>query len=240
MKNGVIILCLLISFQAQSSRVDKYSYKGIAKNQAGEVLYEEFHTEFIKNGRVDSVVTEYKNQAGKNIALLETNLRKNLRSPEHTFTDYRYKESHGLKWEGDQLIIFSQEEKKMKRLKYNIQKNSVGGQGFHFYILSKMSEWNSKSSEIFDFIIPGKLDSYDFALSVKENNDKKITFVVEIDNWFLSMFAPSLLVEYDKKRRVLTRYEGLSNLKDKNGDVQRVIITYEHPKEINSRTRLLK
>ena len=51
---------------------------------------------------------------------------------------------------------------------------------------------------------------------------------LELDNWLLAVFAPSLKLVYDKSNRRLIEYEGLSNIPDSGGDRQDVRIIYEY------------
>jgi hypothetical protein len=51
---------------------------------------------------------------------------------------------------------------------------------------------------------------------------------VEIDSWFLRLFAPKLELTYDIKNKRLARYKGSSNLQSDKGDIMNVEIIYRH------------
>jgi hypothetical protein len=51
---------------------------------------------------------------------------------------------------------------------------------------------------------------------------------LDIDNWFLRLFAPHVDVEYDLQTHRLLRYEGISNLADASGKYSKVVITYSY------------
>jgi hypothetical protein len=51
---------------------------------------------------------------------------------------------------------------------------------------------------------------------------------LEVDNWFLRLFAPHIDVEYGFRQRRLLRYEGISNLEDASGEHDKVVITYTY------------
>lgn len=62
---------------------------------------------------------------------------------------------------------------------------------------------------------------------VKESADQ-IEIEIEIDNWFLRLFAPKLIARYDTKNGRLLWYKGLSNVLTKTGKQQSVEITYKY------------
>ena len=49
---------------------------------------------------------------------------------------------------------------------------------------------------------------------------------LEVENWFLRLFAPYVEVTYERQSRCLMRYEGVSNVADVSGRFKRVQITY--------------
>ena len=76
--------------------------------------------------------------------------------------------------------------------------------------------------------MPSRLKQYKFRIR-KRNLDAGILYVrLEIDNWFLRLFAAHVDAEYDLKTRHLLRYDGISNLSDASGDHKKVIITYSY------------
>jgi hypothetical protein len=80
------------------------------------------------------------------------------------------------------------------------------------------------------FLIPGKLDTFDFALrKTAESPDGIVDFEVTVQNWILKLFAPKLYLRYDKNTRRLMGYRGISNIMDDRGRLQNVTITYEYP-----------
>jgi hypothetical protein len=78
------------------------------------------------------------------------------------------------------------------------------------------------------FLIPGRLDAYNFYLKVKKSSSETVEFDIEIDNWFLRMFAPKLELVYDRKKGRLLLYKGLSNLTDENKKMMNVEISYKY------------
>lgn len=218
----MIILTLIATLCFSQS----YQYSGTAKDKNGKLAYTEKHIENWKDGKVQTVQTTYYDNKGEEIAVMNSDFTKNVRLPEHIFTDKRAKLSYGFKFKKNEGYLIVENKDK----KFDIKKNSVVGQGFHQWLLTKMDGLKQGDKGVVDFIFPGREDSYDFKWKVKEVKGDIMTFDVYIDNWFLRLFAPSLKIKYDTKKKVIVYYKGLSNIKDPKGEVQAVTISYEHTK----------
>jgi hypothetical protein len=205
-------------------------YRGEAKAE-GKKVYEEFHTaEFDKN-KIISSVTEYKSPSGKILGILKNNYSKSLNAPEHTMEDPVHKNTHGLRYEGDHLILFNQDAGKKEETK-KLDKDDlkgklvVGGQGLHYYLVANLEEVIRKGELELKFLIPGRLDAYNFYLKVVKKSADNVEIDIAIDNWLLKLFAPKLKLIYDRKNPRLLKYSGLSNITDEKKDMMNVDIIY--------------
>jgi hypothetical protein len=101
---------------------------------------------------------------------------------------------------------------------------------------------NVKKGQVlpFDLVIPGELDSYAFVVTVEEITKKETTFKAEIDNWFLSLFAPTLLFKFDNEKKRLTYYKGLSNVKTDSGKLVSIEVTYDYKAKKDSALTITK
>ena len=68
--------------------------------------------------------------------------------------------------------------------------------------------------------------AYDFYLKFIGQSEGKVIFEVEIDNWFLKLFAPKLKMVYDAKLKRLLSYSGLSNIRTEDKEMMNVDIDY--------------
>jgi hypothetical protein len=223
-----LLLALLFNFSYAETRV----YVGKASRE-GKPVYQERHVVSYEGGKVVQSESEYKGVDGTLLGKLVNDYRQQLMTPDHVMEDFRQKNKHGTRLKGAEIEVFNKDEKKneeVKVLKLNSFGNrlAVGGQGLHYYLVAHMDEVLQKGKLDLKFIIPGKLDAYDFNLKIKEVKNGKIFMEVEIGNWFLRMFAPKLKLVYDEKTRHLLSYEGLSNLKDEKGNMMNVTIEYDY------------
>lgn len=208
-------------------------YRATAKHE-GKLAYYEKHTVISDKGRTTKSTTEYSDDSGKIIGLLESDYSQSLSAPTHTMKDFRAKNQHGLRHIGEELELFNQDEGKKeetKRLSPSEFKGKlvVAAQGLHYYLLQHFDEVLKQGKLDLAFLIPGRLDAYNFYLKVVRKTEDDAELEILIDNWFLRLFAPKLRLFYDLKKRRLLRYQGLSNMKNTNGDMMNVEIEYHYP-----------
>ncbi|MDY6954227.1 MAG: hypothetical protein SWE60_22200, partial [Thermodesulfobacteriota bacterium] len=116
-----------------------------------------------------------------------------------------------------------QEERRLPR-----EKDQIVGQGFHQFIVHHLEE--IAQGEIFHvrLVLPSRLDQFKFRIRKRKIDGKTLHARLEIDNWFLRLFAPHVDVAYDLETGHLLRYEGVSNLEDASGRHKKVTITYAY------------
>lgn len=207
-------------------------YTGVA-SQDGKKVYSEKHTVELQDNKVISSTTEYSDPSGKVLGVLKNNYGKSLNAPEHEMVDPIHKNNHGVRYDGDKLVMFnkdasSKEESEVLDKDDTKGKLVVGGQGLHYYLVSNLEEVIKKGKLDLKFLIPGRLDAYNFYLKVNKKDEETVHFDIEIDNWFLKMFAPKLKLIYSRKNPRLIRYSGLSNITDSKKEMMNVDIEYKY------------
>jgi hypothetical protein len=107
-----------------------------------------------------------------------------------------------------------------------LMEDQIVGQGFHHFIVLNLEA--IASGEVFHvkLIMPSPVKQYRFRIRKRDLDEGILYIRLEIDNWFLRLFAPHVDAEYDLKTRHLLRYDGISNLSDASGAYKKVIITY--------------
>lgn len=206
-------------------------YEGEARLE-GKVVYREKHTVEWTGSKVLKAITEYTSPDGKILARLSNDFSKSLNAPEHLMEDFLHKASHGVRYQGNNAQMFSKEEGKEETSVVDKDdakgKLVVGGQGLHYYTVAKLEEIVGQKKLDLLFLIPGRLDAYNFYMKVKKSSPETVEFEIEIDNWLLRMFAPKLELVYDRKRGRLLNYKGLSNIRDEKKKMMNVEITYKY------------
>jgi hypothetical protein len=209
-------------------------YSGIARN-GGQVAYVENHTvEYGDSGRLVTAVTQYVSESGKPLAEMRSDFRDSLTVPAHTIRDFRTGNVQGLRRENGKVILFDRDAGKPERVRILEDSDGdnrilVGCQGFNYYLLDNLERLKPDQVLPLRFLIPGKLDYYDFQITrVSESGNGITEFEIAIRNWFLKLFAPKLIVRYDRNLKHIVWYEGISNIRNNDGHNQSVTIAYTY------------
>jgi len=226
------IAVFFLSNVSAHARTDEF--QGTARS-GGKVVYIEKHRlELDASGKLLTAKTRYESPDGKPIAELESDFTRSLMVPDHVMRDLRTGGEEGLRREGAALILFDRVKGKDERTRTLTSKDAeqrilVGCQGLNYYVLNNLDSFSGETVVPLRFLIPGKLDYYDFDMREVESPDKNLAeFEIKIRNWFLKLFAPSLRVRYDRATKRIVWYEGISNLLSDSGSNQKVEIEYRY------------
>ena len=230
MKLVLILVLSLLSFGGGAlGNNTLVTHMGIAKNQAGKVVYREWHEVQVVAGEVKSSLTTYYAPTSKEkIAELRSNYSKSIKMPTYEFVDLRTNYREGLRFENNKYIIYNQEAGELEGREVLSAKEALFScQGWHYYLINNLSTLE-KSDIALNLILPSELDFFRFRVQQVESSKDLVVADLKLSNWILSLFAPSLQLTYDKKLKKLVRYEGISNILTKNGETQDVVIDYDY------------
>jgi hypothetical protein len=202
---------------------------GIARDTKGKVVYTEKHILKYNSGRLESSVTEYYDADRKKIiAVLDSDYRIDPKKPVYEFHDLRSGYREGLRIDNNKYVAFRRTKDKPEEMKViTADQLLFAGQGWHYYLISNFDLIDNKTLDL-SLILPGELDYFRFQISGSKMKNNQIKADLEISNWLLRMFAPSLSLVYDTKTAKLVEYRGVSNLLTDKAERQDVIINYEY------------
>lgn len=104
--------------------------------------------------------------------------------------------------------------------------------GFDNYVKINWDKLASSESPIFQFPIATREILVELKISLKDCSYETKTetcFSLEIDNWFLRLLSDPIELGYDTNLRRLSRYRGLSNIGDGDGEGLVVDLRYRYP-----------
>lgn len=215
-----LLLCLEAHCETQV-------FEAIAKYK-GQVAYLERHTVVYDDQTLIKSQTEYLDPEGKPIASLRSDFTHSLAAPEYIFQDRRQQSLQGQRWLKQKLEVFSQN-KKNKLEKKNLQQSPelmMGGEGIVYYIGAHLKELINSEGMDFKFIIPGRLSAFDFVINPLAHNEEEAAFEIKMKSWIMRLFGPRLKLIYDVQKKRLKSFEGLSNVKNSEGEMMSVDIQY--------------
>jgi hypothetical protein len=205
-----------------------------AATAKGKLVYTERHlVQFDAAQKPIQAKTDYLDSSSKVIATMETEFKNSLSAPDHVFKNLRSEHVHGIRYTDSHTVLFYSDKgaaEKSKNFPKEFDKKflAVGGQGLFYYLRENYSEVQKRKKIPLKFLIPGRLDVYDFELELKSEKDGVAHIELHIKNWILRILAPKLDVFYDIQKKRLVSYQGLSNITDERGQTQVVNITYTY------------
>jgi hypothetical protein len=206
------------------------TFVGKAVNSEGTLEYLEHHTLTYKNGKVNDSRTTYYDANDKKIGELISEYSFGPQFGSYDFKDIRAQYQDGARVAPERIRLFRKrspeediEEKYLAR-----EKDQIVGQGFHQFIVHNLEQIARGKVFHVRLVLPSRLDQYEFRIRKRKIDGDTLYIRLEIDNWFLRLFAPHVDVDYDMKNRRLLRYEGISNLENPLGKHKEVTITYSY------------
>lgn len=189
--------------------------------QTGKLLYSETHREVNENGRVAMSTVTYKDTAGRVFAEKHIDYRKSLVMPDFHLINEENGHVEGASGTDERLKIHFRPviNAEVQEAYVESPRNGIIDAGFDRFI---EQNWTSLvNGEVLDreFLIPSQLDFYTFEISkAKEQPPGEFVFQLRVKSVLLQMFVPPVLVHYDARTRALLRYEGISNIRDEDGE----------------------
>ena len=191
----------------ETTRILEFS--GIARNDSGAVVYREQHRLAYRGERHVSGETRYLSPEGEIIARMDSDYREHPYVPTYRFVDLRFQRQDGAEVEGDRVTVYgrSSADEPLQRETLALRDDMVGGQGLHHFIRDHLDRLNAGEELRVGFLVPLAGEVYTFRIHQTGVNTGggTATFRIDIDNWFMRLYAPYLEVEYDLNSAHLLR-----------------------------------
>ena len=228
----LFVTTILVSVLTETATgaVTIQKFTGIARNKDGQLEYVEKHQITYQDGKVISSFTNYFDPQDHYIGDLKSRYDAGYQYGSYVFTDSRGGLLNGATVKDDYVRIYSQKDGSSTVTTKDIPRaaNQIVGQGFHHFIVNNLETIDTGRIMRVRMVLPAQLDDYKFLIRKIKREGNIITIRLEIDNWFLRLFAPHIDTDYHLPSKRLLRYKGISNLKDVSGDYKDVIIEYSY------------
>jgi len=220
------------SAQAEVSERVGYAYD----KQTGAFLYSETHREVQKNGRVVTNTVSYRDDAGKVFAEKHIDFQRSLTMPDFHLVNAENGHVEGARGADELLNVHFRQfsDSDVRAASVETPQNGIIDAGFDRFI---ELHWDSLAAgDVIEreFLIPSQLDFYTFEVErARTESLDDYAFELRIKSMFLQMFVQPVLVHYDSRTRSLLRYEGISNIR--NGEGENFDVRIEFPAPIRVR-----
>lgn len=176
--------------------------------ETGNFLYSEHHS--CSEGALECSV-EYRDDSGALIVHKELDYRGSLYGPALRIRDYRRETT---------LVVEPTE-----------QRDVVVDAGFDNFVRSQWSSLSTGESVKFPFLVVGFDKPLNMIAKVdnsKPCSDRELCLEVSLDSWFLGLLAKPISLVYSIEEKKLLRYQGISNIRNEEGDALSVDIYYRY------------
>ncbi len=221
-------LFTVIAVCAFAARADEDVYVGEAKDEKGALIYTENHQVSYVDGRMIVSVTEYRVPDGELIATMRSDYSRSVAMPTYVFEDLKRNYREGLRWQEGEYVIFSQtgsDPEKTSRLASDSRVFSC--QGWHYYLINNLGLLE-KDNITLNLVLPSELRPLPFVVKKLASDEYRVSAELSLKHWLFRYFAPKLRLEYDKQKRRLNEFHGVSNILNKTGERQTVTIRYKY------------
>jgi hypothetical protein len=202
------------------------SYDGTAFDKDdGQVLYRESHFLAMEGGAVRERLVLYRCADGTPFA------RKRVENafaspwlPEFDMVDARLGYREGFSAKGQTPEVYVQEigeDQPEREILDQIPQDLVGDAGFDGFVQDHWDELVAGETMHFKFLVPSRLDYMNFKVrQVREDriDDRPVRVFRLALGGLLGLIVSGIDVSYDSQSRMLMRFEGLSNVRDADGD----------------------
>lgn len=198
---------------------------------SGSLLYVEQHKETVAGTRVVSAKVLYEDEAGAQFAQKHVDFTADPFLPSFSFENARTGHAEALdrtdlgvmaryrpSGDGEEVAV-----------PVDVPPDAIGDAGFDRFIAAHWESLLAGQAQVRPFLIPSRQAFVRFSIEVSAVEPDTVRFEMKPTSWLLSLVVPPLLVEYDRTARRLLKYEGLSNLRDAEGEPYLVRIRFTYP-----------
>jgi hypothetical protein len=216
-----------------ASEVSKRSFVGYATDmETGELMYTEVHHETLHSDGAVHLATVYRGPDGGTIAARNASFADNPVAPPYHFEDLRADYREGLNLDETGLVVYrqlsGQSDPDRKRL--GPADNLVADAGFDRLVLREWDRLLSGENVRADFLVPSRLRTLRFVIDMEQkwslDDEPVVSFKMTSTNPLIRWLMGPIRVTYHQQERFLMRYEGISNLKNADGEIMKVEINF--------------
>lgn len=199
---------------------------------SGRLLYVESHYVRESGTAAENRIVLYRcTPAGSVFARKELSYHSERHAPDFTMIDARSGYAEGVRRTVQGLRVYSQADSKSPRREATLalRPNLVIDAGFDDFVRSNWRDLESGKTVSFPFLVPSQRDTFNF--KVRKQREVMIegatASVIRLNlSGVLSWFTPFIEVSYRQSDQVLMRYEGLTNIRNVDGQLLEAVIDF--------------
>lgn len=220
MRSSLLLLLILASLAATASAEPIRSAHGNAYDSDGRLLFAQTHYWYADDAGEPRGFTLYTCPDGRAFARRTSDYGKHPDTPDFALeiaqTGYR----EGVRGEGAQRIVYVQRraDRPEQDASMPAAEHAVIDDGFNTYAAGHWDALLTGEDVPIEYLVPSRHRFYHFrVVKVDDANPDELRLRMQFDFWF-GRFLPHVYVTFDRATRKLIRYEGISNIRDAEGD----------------------
>jgi hypothetical protein len=148
----------------------------------------------------------------------------------YDFKDDRLQYEDGARVMAEKILIYRKEtpEADLKEKYLQREPGQIVGQGFHPFIQENLDNLVKGDVLSAKLVLPAQMDQFNIRIYNENFENGRMRVRIEMDNWFLRLFAPHVEAVYDINSRKLLSYRGVSVVANASGKTVPVTISYEY------------
>ncbi len=225
-----LILTALLMANTVPSFANVETFIGKAINAKGNLEFIEEHRANYENDQIASLKTTYFDAEYNKIGEITSDFSAGIPFGSYDFKDERLQYIDGAKVLSDQILLYARKKPQDNiKTKYLERKsNQILGQGFHPFIQENFDELLQGKTFPAKLVLPSRMDQFNVRIRPVKVVDERLRLRIELDNWFLRLFAPKIEAEYEIETRRLVAYSGVSAISNASGKNVQVSISYTY------------
>lgn len=200
---------------------------------SGELLYSEHHRDVYDGERVLRSTVTYKDVEGDAFAEKRIDFTAGRTMPDFSLANRRTGHREGSQRAGELLAISHRkvETKKFKTVEVSAPMTGIIDAGFDRFVEDYWDELAGDKIVVRPFLVPSRFDFLDFRIrKLKEDmkfGRRTLVFRMEPNGLLLrTLMVDPIDITYDAQKRILMRYQGISNMRDTKGENYKVWIEF--------------
>lgn len=146
--------------------------------------------------------------------------------PNLVFKDDVNGETYSITVKGKEAVLQTYFDEQIKTKTFKVKIDQVTTASLAKYILDNFDSL-LEDSKVVDCLIPRSLRFVSLKITKSKVNNNSVTFAIQPASMLLKLFFSKTLVTFNKNTKDWVKYEGPSNLKNKQEKLPRVKITYQ-------------
>ena len=214
------VFLIMVSLAGLASAEPIRSAHGNAYGSDGRLLFTQTHYWYDDAAGEPSGFTLYTCPDGRAFARRLSDYGTHPDTPDFALdiaqTGYR----EGVRTEGAQRIVYVQRGagQPQQDAPLPIAEHAVIDDGFNAYVAAHWDALLDGRDVRVDYLVPSRHRFYGFrVVKVDDANGNELHLRMQFDFWF-GRFLPHVSLVYDRATRNLVRYQGISNIRDADGD----------------------